>query len=214
MAIDPEILHAHVDAEDVDGLLELVSVGEIAAAWCRYSGREHRDDDEDPDWWAIALFFTREIFRRPALYRSLLVKLVDVASDDVLGNVAAGPLENFVSDDEDDLRWLESECARNPRLRTALAGVWCARNVSEQTMRRLDAAAGEPLARPSPRETWRPEVIAVEDAHTRLMDVVGPDWGDIDRIFTPEEQEAIAAYLTALERMFDMLHDDSDEASY
>jgi hypothetical protein len=51
------------------------------------------------------------------------------------------------SDDEDDLLWLERECSTNPKLRIALSGVWCSSFVSEENVRRLDVAAGVPLAR-------------------------------------------------------------------
>jgi len=40
--------------------------------------------------------------------------MVEHASDDVLGYIWAGPLENFVSDYEDDLGWLERQCSTNP----------------------------------------------------------------------------------------------------
>ena len=63
--------------------------------------------------------------------------------------MAAQPkvLQHLVVDDEDDLQWLERECAVNPKLRTALASVWCYSFVSPQNMDRLDAAAGVALNR-------------------------------------------------------------------
>ena len=153
MAGQSEHLQALVLEEDLDALFALVSLDDVAAAWCRYQNTSHTsDDDDDPDWWAVDLFFTTEIFRRIDVYRSLLLKLVEHADESVLGNIGAGPLESFVCDDPDHLQWLESHCASNPKLRVALAGVWCSNDVSAETLARLDRAAGQPLPRLAPRE--------------------------------------------------------------
>ena len=39
----------------MDGLLQVVTMDEVAEAWCRYTERRERnsDGDNDPDWWAI-----------------------------------------------------------------------------------------------------------------------------------------------------------------
>jgi hypothetical protein len=148
VADESEILEALVSEENLDGLLAVVSLDDIATAWCRCQSAAHSEDEsEHPDRWAIDLFFTSELFRRPELYRSLLLKLVEHADDSALGQISAGPLEDFVSDDPDDLVWLEFQCASNPKLRTALAGVWCSNDVEPATLERLDAAAGVKLAR-------------------------------------------------------------------
>lgn len=145
---DPARLQQLVDFEDLDGLLELVSPEEIAEAWCRYTADDDHELDDHPDWWAIDLFFTTEIFRRSDLYRTLLLRMLEHPDPDMDWAVAAGPLENFVSDNPDDLAWLERECATNPRLRRALTGTAAASYVSTETLWRLDAAVGEPLTRP------------------------------------------------------------------
>jgi len=146
-----ELLQALVDDEDLEGLLQVVTMDEVADAWCRYTERrEHAgpDDDADPDWWAIEFFMMRPIFSNGRVYRSGLLALLRRANSDYLVScVAAGPLENFVSDDESDLRWLEQEAARNEVLRRALTGVWCHGHVSEATFARLERAAGQALPR-------------------------------------------------------------------
>lgn len=197
----PALLQELIDVEDIDRLIEIVTLDEIAAAWCRYSSRRHSvGGDDDPDWWAIELFMTSEIFKRTALYRALLVKLVEHAqSDDVIGAVGAGPLENFVSDDQDDLMWLESECQRNEKLRSALGGVWCAGEVSAETLERLDAAAGTQLARPRPREEWSSALRAVDDAHAHLREIGGLDLVAFENP-TPEQGRALEAYMAASDR--------------
>ena len=141
------VLEELVDEEDLDQLLSLVTLDDIAVAWCSYSERadDSADGDDDPDWWAVALFFSTGIFQRRDIYRALLLKLVEHATDPVLDDVGAGPLENFVSNDEDDLVWLEQQCAANSRLRTALSSVWCGKEISANTLRRLGRAAGVEL---------------------------------------------------------------------
>ena len=146
----PEHLQALVDDEDLDGLLQVVTMDEVAEAWCRYTERQEHDSggDEDPDWWAIEFFMMRPIFANGRVYRSGLLALLARANTEfLLSCVAAGPLENFVSDDDADLRWLEQEAARNENLRRALAGVWCHTHVTEATFARLERAAGQALPR-------------------------------------------------------------------
>lgn len=142
------------DEDDIDGLLSVVSPTDIAQAWVRYGHREHDPDEEfdaDPDSWALTVWWSERWWNDPELPRVGLLALVDAAETDYdLGMIGAGPLENFVSDNEDDLQWLEQECHNNPGLRRALAGVWCSNHVSKSTLERLDAAAGAPLARLNP----------------------------------------------------------------
>lgn len=145
-----EDLQRFVDAEDIDGLLRHATLDEIAVAWHRYTAAPEPKGDEHPDWWAIELLLRRSAFERPAFYRAMLLKLVEHADEDGLGNVGAGPLENYVSDNEEDLAWLERTCSHVGGLRVALANVWCDCDVSEATMARLDAACGQPLRRIPP----------------------------------------------------------------
>ena len=88
-----------VDSGDLDGLLELASADEIAIAWHRYNDTPEPKSVDHPDWWAVELFMGRAILERTDLHRALLLELVKHASDDALWGVAAGPLEDFVSDD-------------------------------------------------------------------------------------------------------------------
>ena len=128
------MLYNLVMAKDFDQLLSLVTNDEIATAWCEYCS--HTGDDRTTSW-AVEVFISEEIFRRPELYRSLLLKLVEHADDSVLGVVGAWPLENFVCEDEAVLVWLEQQCEVNPRFRTALSNVWVADVLSETSLRRL-----------------------------------------------------------------------------
>lgn len=139
-----------VDAGDIDGLLTIVSLDDIALAWHRYVGADEPKGHHHPDWWAMGLLMDSDLFQRTDLHRALLLKLIEHGPDDALGYVAAGPLEDLLSDDEEDLVWLETQCTHNSRLREALAEACCATWVSDATMARLDAAARQPLLRLRP----------------------------------------------------------------
>lgn len=135
---------------------------------------------------------------RPDVHRSLLLKLVEHATDDdglSVGCVAAGPLEDFISDNEDDLQWLETEGATNPRLRKALLGVWCAGHVTGATLARLDALAGEQLARPRPAS----ELAALRAAEQRLDHVAG-GMAAFQRLANPSAEQRRAAEAVMRER--------------
>lgn len=151
MAQDPDSLLHLVDEGEIDQLFSIVTTEEMAQAWVEYSRREHppwEQADDDPQWWAIELWWSSEFKSDSARHRLGLLALVDAADTELdLGLVGAGPLENFVSDDPDDLLWLEHHCLVNAKLRTALSGVWCSNFVSTETLLRLDRAAGVPLAR-------------------------------------------------------------------
>jgi hypothetical protein len=164
MALDPVTLSRLVDAEDVDGVLALVSVDEIADAWCQWSVRQSRGDvpattDEsdwfstDLHWWAVEFWWLvseREgRSAREALARDLLARLVDHAPGDaVLQHLGAGPFEDFIRADEDRVRWIEEQAAASARFRTALANVWIW-DEPDWVFERLERAAGVPLVHPN-----------------------------------------------------------------
>lgn len=186
---DPERskhLQELLDNHRVQELLNEVTVVDVAEAWNCYH-RRNVDDSDDPDWWAVELWLDP----LPAdVRRSGLIALVDTVDDDQLGMVGAGPLEDFVSDDDDDLRWLEEQAALNARLRQALRNAWVVTSVAPETLARLDAAAGAVLKRPLPRDHWPPEVIAYEAAAAQLTEVGADDWWQLEQP-TAEQQAAI-----------------------
>ena len=157
------------------------------------------------------MLFGGAFYRDRDLIRSLLIKLVEYANSDQLGVIGAGPLENFVSDDEDDLRWIETRCASNEGFRVALSGVWCASSVSAGTMERLDAAAGVRLSRPLPREEWPSELVAVREAEQRLVAIAGEYWGVAENP-TADQLAAQQAYLDAVVQMMEVHNPGAFEA--
>jgi hypothetical protein len=133
-------------------LVERVGPKWIAASYLRWQIRlragEHVPDgalESDPDWWAVDLWFFPDDWRRDDLVRQTLLLLIEQADDDLLGNIAAGPLESYISDDPGRIVWIEEQARRSPRFRQALGGVSVSGAVTAETFARLERAANRPL---------------------------------------------------------------------
>lgn len=139
-----------VEEERLDELLQDVSVYDIAEAWCRYSSAQQTSDrdDEHPDWWAVQLWMSRSWWERRDLVRDGLLALLRCAHDSgVLSHFAAGPLEVFISERDDDLAWIEEQARTSETFRRALAQVWIW-DLPDGVVRRIERAARVPLPRP------------------------------------------------------------------
>ena len=117
-----------VDEEKLDDLLRVLSLDEVAAAWRCYQERaaagEYVDFD-DADWWAVEFWLSgAPVYRRQETARAGLLALVHAVPDELLGDVGAGPLENFISPQEDVVRWVEDAAQNDARFRTALGFVY------------------------------------------------------------------------------------------
>lgn len=138
------IKDSYDDWSGVSELVDHLGEGALSQAW------HHYQRTEDPaSWWAIDLVMDLNRWADKSRVRRLLLRLVADADDNTIVDVGCVPLEDFVSDDPEDLAWLEAQCAVNESMRTALGCVWCSRRVTDATLRRLDAAAGTTLARHS-----------------------------------------------------------------
>ena len=73
-SIDSERLQQLVDDEDIDAVLALVTVEQIAEAWCRYTENGSERSFGDPDWWAVELLMEPGVAARRELHRQLLVR--------------------------------------------------------------------------------------------------------------------------------------------
>jgi hypothetical protein len=151
MGSDPGRLEELISAGDLEELFSLVTLAEVADAWCSYQTRPHIAgvEDDDPDWWAVELLLDSGFWSDEARLRAALDLLVERApDDDVIGVVGAGPLEDFVKDyNGDRLVWIEERAAASPRFRQALTHVWIW-SVEPEVFARVERAAGVPLARP------------------------------------------------------------------
>ena len=147
---DPEHLRGLIDNSRVDELLELVSVEEIADAWWGVYGEPKDDSRKSLNWWAVALWHHDDFLKREEPRRDGLIALAERAPEDAnLGQLGAGPLEDFIWADDETIAWIEEQAARIPRFKTALASVWLAQDTPDWVWERLDRAAGIKLDRPS-----------------------------------------------------------------
>ena len=139
-------------AEDVERLTAVVSIEDIADAWWRYTLRAQDGEapsENDADWWAVYLWVNPSTYEHESFLRAGLRALADRAPDGAdLGYLGAGPVENFVTDDEDRLRWIEREAKRSENFRSALANVWIDDvGLTPEAFERVETAAGQTLRR-------------------------------------------------------------------
>ena len=121
----------------------------MTETWLRYHTRpSHPEEpDDDPDWWAVELWLSSAWWEDDRRVREGLLRLIEVADGEALSDVAAGPLEVFVSDDPSRLRWIERQAARSEKFRQALTQVW-AWELPSDSFLRLERAAGTKFPRP------------------------------------------------------------------
>jgi hypothetical protein len=139
---------------DLAAVFALTSPEEIADAWWRYMGRcgrararseDEPDWDSDPDSWACELWLEGVIQKDEGRFRTLLHTFAERAPPDAdLSFLGAGPIEDFLTDDEDRLCWVEEEAERSPNFRMALASVWI-EELGAATFLRIQGAAGTDL---------------------------------------------------------------------
>jgi len=143
-----------MDEFRIDELLSLVTLEEIADAWCGYQTRPHIDgvEDEDPDWWAVELLMDSRFESDEARVRTVLDLILDRADEEeIFGVFAAGPLEDFVKAyDDDRIAWIEERAAASTRFREALQRIWIW-SLPPEVFARIERAAGAALPVPSER---------------------------------------------------------------
>ena len=149
MAPDSKRLEELILYGEVEEALSLVTLDEVADAWCRYQARPHVPgvEEDDPDWWSVDLLLGGQFYAEEQRQRTLLDLLIERAQDDeLLGAIGAGPLENFITNDDDRLAWIEQRAAGSDRFREALRNVWIW-HLQPEAFARVELAAGEELAR-------------------------------------------------------------------
>jgi hypothetical protein len=143
--MDPRAILA---SEGAAGLRDVVSIDEVAAAWCRYAERDLRrgqdarpDWEGDPDGWAMEIYFEEEFWDIPRRKRFLSLIAALAPNDDVLLLVGAQGLEDFITDEEDRLAWAEEQAALSGNFRKALQNVYVS-GLAPNSVTRLERAAG------------------------------------------------------------------------
>jgi hypothetical protein len=102
-------------------LLDRLGVEGLARAWLQHAAARARDESM---WWAWQIVDDIEAWSDEVTHRDLLVALVDLADDETVWDVAAGPLEDFCADRDGRLDWITHQARIDPRFRRALGGVW------------------------------------------------------------------------------------------
>jgi hypothetical protein len=139
------------DENNLDGLLALVSIEEMADAWWRYTARWDIADsqgtplpewDNDPDSWAEQVWQSEVLEQREDVVRAFLHAAAERVPDpNLLGYLGAGPVEDFAANDEDRLCWIEEEATRSPNFRAALANFQAKMKLSDESNARIERAA-------------------------------------------------------------------------
>jgi hypothetical protein len=127
-----------------------VSVEEIARAWIAYQHDSERSPSDVPDthWWAVVLWQDDAWWEDEERARRGILAIVRAAETDLDYDViGAAILEHFVrSDDEDRLRWIETQAAKSEAFRRSLANAWVWGYAPDTVAGRIETAAQTRLA--------------------------------------------------------------------
>jgi hypothetical protein len=204
------------DANDLDGVLALVTLDEFADAWWRQQRARawENDDDDDlgPDSWTHDFFWIEDAYadERIPMHRELIDRLIDRATSEEAGAVGVGPMENLAYDDPETLAWAEQRAGESDVFRAALADMWVADYVSPETFARLEAAAGVELPRPGPQlAEWQ----RADAARERLEAIGGPKWylRMLEEPVSPDLAAASDEYLRLVQQALDTSRSESPE---
>jgi hypothetical protein len=142
-------LTALVDAGDIDGLMQRVTLEEIADVWWRAKLRPETIEWNDPDFWALEFWMDPPLWEREDLLRRAILTLVERAPAQAdLGHIGASILEVFINEDDERLRWVEEQAERSSAFRKALANVWIS-DLPSDVFLRVERAAGTELPWPA-----------------------------------------------------------------
>jgi hypothetical protein len=134
----------------IDEVLQIVTPQEVAETWMRYQ-RDHQESDRWADW----LWMERTWWADEARVRDGILRLVELAvSEEDYCDIAASILEDFATDDESRLDWIERQAAASDRFRLAMRDMWVWR-LPDQAFRRVERAAGVELADPDADQRHR-----------------------------------------------------------
>ena len=155
----------HVSRPDVDALLEelrvdevlkIVTPQEVAETWMRY-----QSDPVESDFWAVSLWMEPTWWADEDRVRDGILRLVDLAvSEQDYCIIGASVLEDFATDDESRLHWIERQAAASDDFRQALECMWCG-----DCPTRRSAGWSAPLASSSPTLTPRRELVGSGSAN-------------------------------------------------
>ena len=117
----------------------------IVDAWISAQDVEHDAPEYDPSNWAIQLVIRWHIRDKPKqVWRLIVAVLERDVSEEVLGMIAAGPLEDLLSDwGPDYIECVEEFARTNEKFRGLLPGVYGWIRMSKDVWIRLQALIPE-----------------------------------------------------------------------
>ena len=133
-------MNDHLEAAaDRSRITDRLGVQRLVDAWLAWTPGP---DGTYPDqhWWAFSLFDDIERWADEDLHREIVLRFIDTADDEQIWHVAAHPLEDFLTNNDERLTWMEQIAAQNPRFRRALGGVWT-HSKGPTTAARIERAA-------------------------------------------------------------------------
>ncbi|MFN8019950.1 MAG: hypothetical protein U0Q03_00350 [Acidimicrobiales bacterium] len=146
---DPRVLDHFVRHDDIDSLLDLVTVADVAAAWLRDSRQTPDRYESSRDHWATTLWYSSAWQADHARPHATVMEMLQHAEPDDIARIGAGPLESLVTDDEAALTWVEEQARLSPKFRAALTHAWLWDQLSPDAFDRVERAAGAPLPHPN-----------------------------------------------------------------
>lgn len=135
-----EPVNDHLEAAaDRSRIIDRLGVQRLVDAWLAWTPNP---DGIYPDqhWWAFSLFDDIQQWADEDLHREIVLRFVETADDEQLWHVAAHPLEDFLTDNDERLTWMEQIATQSPRFRLALGGVWTDRK-EPRTAARIERVA-------------------------------------------------------------------------
>jgi hypothetical protein len=121
---DPRVLGHLVDNDDIDSLMAVVTIEDIAGAWLRSRRGADGPDAAGPDEWASELWYSSSWYSDRARTRATVIAMLEQADADDVARIGSGPLENLVVDDESALQWVDEQARISPQFRVALTHAW------------------------------------------------------------------------------------------
>lgn len=146
---DPRVLGHLVDNDDIDSLMAVVTIEDIAGAWLRSRRGADGSDAAGPDEWASELWYSSSWYSDRARTRATVIAMLEQADADDVARIGSGPLENLVVDDESALQWVDEQARISPQFRVALTHAWLWNQLSADSFDRVQRAAGAPLPNPN-----------------------------------------------------------------
>ena len=127
MTLDGVRVVSILNEDGIDAALAELAEQCLAICWVRATRemherrREGSDAGDAADVWVLDLWWHPDWYNDRNRVRRVIEHLVEQARGDqiALENVGAGPLEEFVTDADEDLLWIESMCQRSTDFRIA-----------------------------------------------------------------------------------------------